>query len=420
MEAENGQVLLVAGNATIGESLSRAIESQGNSVLVAHDGEQALALLGTHPVDLVLLDNTQPGLDGLALLARLKAHAAGATVPVLVLTTGEESADVEQALEGGAADYLPAPFNPVVLRARVAGQMAKKQLRAQAHDLLIKAKIEQDLEIGRRIQAGFLPDTLPQPTGWEVAAYFHPARQVAGDFYDGFMLAQNRRLGVVIADVCDKGVHAAMYMALIRSLIRAYGLQHYALSWMDSLESLATAAQRKAGERRVMPTTGTNALQNAVKLTNDYLNNNHRDNMFATFFFAVIDPFTGSLTYVNGGHNPPAIIAPDGTIKARLKPTGTPVGMMPGVEYATRQEQLEPGDTLFTFTDGVTDARAPNGQRFNEERLLPLLNEPAASAAELCKRVERSLWAHIDTADQFDDITMLAVRRAPAGDPGRE
>jgi sigma-B regulation protein RsbU (phosphoserine phosphatase) len=259
--------------------------------------------------------------------------------------------------------------------------LKNQRLQERQAELL---KFERDVQIGRQIQADFLPEELPQPPGWEIAACFHPAREVAGDFYDAFTLT-NGQIGLVIADVVDKGVGAALFMALFRSLIRFFG------------------EQDRSG--------GSGALD-GVMLTNDYISHNHsRSNMFATLFFGLLDPATGVLTYINGGHNPPAVVSPAGVIKSRLQPTGPAVGMLPDMVFKRQQVILEPGDLLMTFTDGVLDARDPAGQLFTEKRLQSLLQEPAPSAAALLKRLEASLKAHIAEADQFDDITMLAARR---------
>ncbi len=274
-------------------------------------------------------------------------------------------------------------------------------------------KFEHDLEIGQDIQIAFLPDAneIPQPDGWEIVSRFHAARQVAGDFYDAFLLTRGK-VGLVIADVCDKGVGAAIFMALSRSLIRAFAEQHRPLSWVDTLTSEQPAAKGQSRRKRKLLSAGTSALC-AVELTNDYIGNYHGDmNMFATLFFGVLDPRTGVLTYVNGGHDPPAIIGPDGALKTRLMPTGPAVGMMPDMDFEVQQVTLEPGDLLMSFSDGVPDARNPAGERFTLEHLWSLLAQPAPSVAALLDRVETSLYDHIADAEQFDDITMLAVRRA--------
>jgi sigma-B regulation protein RsbU (phosphoserine phosphatase) len=274
-------------------------------------------------------------------------------------------------------------------------------------------KIEQDIQIARRIQAGFLPKTLPQPDGWEVAARFKPAREVAGDFYDAFTISQERRVGFVIADVVDKGVPAALFMALVRSLTRAFAQQHYSLSWTDALEGSSPPRKKnKKRSSRRLPSTGTIALRNAVLLTNNYILDNHIDlNMFATLFFGMFDPRSGDFAYINAGHNPPYVIGADGEIKAKLTSTGPAVGMFPGVDFQIDYGKIEPGDTLFAYTDGVTEARAPNGDFLTEKRLEELISERFSSATEIVDRIDGVLRDFAADAVQFDDITMIAVHR---------
>jgi sigma-B regulation protein RsbU (phosphoserine phosphatase) len=268
-------------------------------------------------------------------------------------------------------------------------------------------RFERDLQIARQIQDSFLPGELLQPPGWEIAARFQPAREVAGDFYDVFPLIQNRRVGLVIADVCGKGVGAALYMALFRTLIRAFAQQHYSLRWMDAL---ATAPGER---RRALPSTGTAALKNAIELTNSYIAGTHsRAHMFASLFFGVLDPANGSLVYVNGGHEPPLIVGPAG-VKTPLEPTGPVVGIFPDANFDVQEAHVEPGDILVAVTDGVTEAQDPGRALFTTERLYSLLAQPSPSASALLDRIEASVRDHTAGADQSDDITMLAVRRAP-------
>jgi sigma-B regulation protein RsbU (phosphoserine phosphatase) len=259
--------------------------------------------------------------------------------------------------------------------------LKNQRLQERQAELL---KFEQELQIGRQIQTDFLPEALPQPPGWEIVARFQPAREVAGDFYDAFTLSDGQ-IGLVIADVVDKGVGAALFMALFRSLIRFFG-------------------QERHGE-------GASALA-GVALVNEYISRNHsRSNMFATLFFGVLAPDSGRLSYINGGHNPPILLNAASEIKTRLRPTGPAVGMMPDMVFKTQELFLEPGDLLLTFTDGVLDARNPAGQLFTEKSLLSLLQQPITSATALLDQIETTLQAHIGSADQFDDITLLAVRR---------
>jgi sigma-B regulation protein RsbU (phosphoserine phosphatase) len=269
------------------------------------------------------------------------------------------------------------------LASQAAVALNNRILLARQQELL---RYEHELQIGQQIQTSFLPSELPQPAGWEIAANFQPAREVAGDFYDAFYLEGGSKVGFVIADVCDKGVGAALFMALTRSLIRAFA---------DLQEGHVTS------------------MKNPVELTNEYILQNHaQSNMFVTLFYAVLDPASGELAYVNCGHNPPLIINASG-VKGHLRPTSPAVGMFPNLESNVQQVSLEPGDVLFAFTDGVTEARDVHGGFFTEGRLLHLLEQPAPSAMALLNRIVESVKAHIGTAPQFDDVTMLAARRKP-------
>jgi sigma-B regulation protein RsbU (phosphoserine phosphatase) len=270
--------------------------------------------------------------------------------------------------------------------------------------------LERELEIGRQIQASFLPEEIPRFPGWEIAARFQPARQVAGDFYDLFPLIQNRRLGLVIGDVCDKGVGAALFMALFRTLIRAFAQQHYALRWMDALAEDGPARHTGSG-RPVLPSTGTSALKNAIELTNNYMASTHGStSMFATLFFGVLDPSDGLLLYVNGGHEYPILVNSAG-IKEKLATTGPCVGVIPGAHFHIQSVLIEPGDTLVAFTDGVTEAQNSKDEFFGRERLYALMARPASTAAELLDGIQASVREFIGETDPSDDIALLAVRR---------
>ncbi len=270
--------------------------------------------------------------------------------------------------------------------------------------------LNNELEKGRQIQINFLPNRLLQLPGWETAAYFKPARQVAGDFYDLFELPGGS-IGFVVADVCDKGVGAALFMALFRSLIRIFSgqtsLNGQPLTCSDAL---LDEMDEYANNPSIDPTHVT-ALK-AIHLTNNYIALNHGDlAMFATLFFGVLDPGSGALSYVNGGHEPIFVVGPGGGVKERLTTTGPSVGVEPKINFKIEQSRLEPGDTLLGYTDGVVEANASDGGFYTMDRLVALLATPADSAASLLDRIASSLQEHIGEADQFDDVTLLAIRR---------
>ena len=266
--------------------------------------------------------------------------------------------------------------------------------------------LDEEMEKGRQIQRDFLPQEIPRLPNWEIETYFAPAKQVSGDFYDVFSLPGNN-LGVVIADVADKGVGSALYMALIRSLIRVF-------SGHISLHGFANFSINNGVTRSDMKQCATtdqlNALS-AVKLTNDYIAHEHaKEGMFATLFFGVINPFTGIMAYINAGHDPLVITASSG-IKQILDPTGPAVGMMVDMKFEIRQVQIEPGDILIGYTDGVIEALAPNGDFFTRKRLLSIAEQTTSSASDLVDRIKTSVSTHVHNAPPSDDITMLAVQR---------
>lgn len=156
----------------------------------------------------------------------------------------------------------------------------------------------------------------------------------------------------------------------------------------------------------------TNALI-AVALTNDYIEQNHsRMSMFATLFFGILDPETGLLAYINAGHEPLIVVGPNG-VKEELQPTGPAVGMMLDAKFKIKQVQLEPGDILIGYTDGVTEARSPSGELFTKQRLRSILQQPASSASDMLERIKTSLFAYTENAPQNDDITLLVVQGVP-------
>jgi sigma-B regulation protein RsbU (phosphoserine phosphatase) len=283
--------------------------------------------------------------------------------------------------------------------------LINRQLRQREGSLL---RYKRELQIGREIQAGFFPTALPQPPGWELTARFQPAREVAGDFYDAFAVPYGK-IGLVIADVCDKGVVAALFMALLRSLLRAFTKQHY---YLRAQYGEMAAGEGDGAGSRPFPPIDKHVLLDTVRLTNGYIGNNHANtHIFATLFFAILDPGSGEMLYVNCGHIPPVLQKADGTVK-RLMPTGPAIGLLPDAQYAVQKAQLGPGDTLLAYTDGVTEARDPQRKLFGEKRLLPLVAEYARhSAVDLLDAIEAAVREYAGGASPGDDVAMLALKR---------
>ncbi len=264
--------------------------------------------------------------------------------------------------------------------------------RLWEQEALYRKALEHEFETGRQIQASFLPESIPQPEGWEIAASLKSAREVTGDFYDVFTLAGGN-LGLVIADVCDKGLGAALFMTLFRSLIRA----------VPNLDYFA-------GSEQVAGADPGSLILRAISFTNNYIAEIHgRTSMFCTIFFGILDTKTGVLTYVNAGHQPPRVINHQG-LKETLKVSGPAVGITAGLEFRVGDTRLEPGDVLFAHTDGVTDTINPAGDYYPVDELTSLFIE-GENLALLLEEIQTGVASFAAGVTQVDDITLLAVRR---------
>jgi serine phosphatase RsbU (regulator of sigma subunit) len=288
--------------------------------------------------------------------------------------------------------------------AEIERQISYQQLEA------FSAVLNAELEKGRQIQKNFFPNRSPLVQGWEISTYFKEARQLSGDFYDVFELPSGR-LGFVVADVCDKGVGAALFMALFRSLIRVFS------DYADSKGTTDKATPETEG--RIfsnLDDSSSNLIPpgalKAVELTNDYVAVNHGELvMFATLFFGVLDPATGSLHYINAGHEPLVVVNSSGGVKALLKPTAPAIGFDTDLRFGFEQIQMAPGSMLLGYTDGVSDAINSEGEFYTAEKLFSLLEQPVTSATSLMNRIVTAVESHIGEAEQHDDITLMVICR---------
>jgi phosphoserine phosphatase RsbU/P len=247
-----------------------------------------------------------------------------------------------------------------------------------------KGRMERELQMARQVQVSFLPTVTPSLAGWEVAARWWPARQVSGDYYDFIPIARNH-LGFVIADVSDKGMPAALFMALTRSIIRA------------------------SMEPSVAPASG-------IERANRLLNSDSANGMFVTLFYVALNQTTGEFTYVNAGHNPALLCrcnpATNQVQITWLTKTGMALGIFPESLYQQNTLRLEHGDVLVLYTDGICDAQNPQGQPFGNERLFSVITSSGCAPAEqIVAALESSLAAFSQNSEPVDDITLLVIRR---------
>lgn len=391
------KVLLIGRSFQDATSLVHQLGREGYLGMAESEPARGLTLLRSSRFELVLVETDLAGDAGRALIETLRGDDVLAALPVLAISSSNDMDAVERCLEAGADDYLPATFGPAVLRKRINAAVDRERLQDGSY-------LRREMSVARTIQRDFLPQALPDVGGMELEAALHPALDVSGDFYDCFLLSSGEVI-LVVGDVCDKGVGAALFMALFRSLIRA------------SADPVGGGAIQMIGGRHTMvmqalqSASPAELLTRVAGFTNDYIARLHgRTNMFATVFLASVEPYSGELVYVNAGHEPALVIAGDGGIE-ELRPTGPALGMLPGSRFTAVTRTLEQGHSLFVFTDGLVEARSPTGDVYGGERLREVLrgrrNDPAS---ELVRAVLDSLKSFGRHADPHDDITILAAR----------
>jgi sigma-B regulation protein RsbU (phosphoserine phosphatase) len=257
---------------------------------------------------------------------------------------------------------------------------AYDSLKAAQAQIIQKEKLEHELRMARSVQAGLLPRSVPDIAGWQFAARWHPARQVSGDFYD-FIPLRNGETGVVIADVSDKGMPAALFMTLSRSVLRASLL-------------------------------GSASLAEAVQRANQLICADATDSMFVTVFVCTLDPRGGDVRYVNAGHNPPLHFHATSGQWRELKLSGMVLGVMEDAPFAQHELALDAGDVLVIYTDGVTDALNDADERFGMERLMHVLQAAQGeSAGGIADAIETALAGFIAGSELFDDMTYVVIQR---------
>lgn len=322
------------------------------------------------------------------------------TIPILQLTSASRAmaeGDLDYPITVSGEDEIGILGNSFIHMRNQIKTLIAQEIRDGVNRL--------ELEKGRQIQQNFLPISLPNLSEWQINAVFEPARSVSGDFYDAFLLGNNH-LAIVIGDVCDKGVGAAMFMGLFRSLLRVFSGE--TMPGDTCIRDINYKCNSSDGDSKKKVVV---QFLNAVRLTNDYIATEHGDMaMFATLFFGVIDISNGNLSYINAGHEPVFILNSEG-IKHKLKSTGPAVGMMPDSTFTIDSLKIDPGEILIGYTDGVTDARSPTKEFFGRQRLMDTLTANFSAKTEVLDIIKQQLIAHIDGSIQFDDITMIAVYR---------
>jgi sigma-B regulation protein RsbU (phosphoserine phosphatase) len=381
-----GNILIVDDTPANLRLLSQMLAEQGYHVRPVPEGPLALAAVQAEPPDLILLDIRMPEMDGYQVCEQLKADAQTRDIPIIFISALDATQDKVRAFHAGGVDYVTKPFQAAEVLARVETHLALRELQKQLLDA--NERMAQELSLAGKVQASFLPRELPVFPGWQLAATLRPAREAAGDFYDLISLP-DARLGIVIADVSDKGAGAALYMALSCTLIRTYARQY------PAQPELVLGAVN----RRIL--ADTDAIQ------------------FVTVFYGILDPATGTLVYSNGGHCPALHFrAPNDRETQELAATGMALGILEDKVWRREKVQIDPSDLLVLYTDGITEAHNEQGALFGEGRLLESVRarlRAAGSQPPTAQAIQDAILADVNrfagNMPQYDDITLAILLR---------
>ena len=363
----------------------RKIRSGEYEFFFAHNGLEALAVLYNNPdIEIILSDINMPEMDGLTLLAKVNEMRNPALRVIMVSAYGDMK-NIRQAMNNGAFDFATKPIDMddlAVTIEKAIEQINYVHTSQREHSQL--ESLKKDLTTARDIQQYILPRVFPPfpevTDSLDIYASMEAAKDIGGDFYDFFRIDDDR-IAFVVADVCGKGIPAALFMAVSRTMIRTKGVQ-----------------SGKPGE----------CLTESNRLLASY----SVDCMFLTMFYAIYNVKTGFVEYCNAGHNPPHLLRADGSIEELPLAKNTIVGAFDGITYVEETLQIEKGDTLFMFTDGVTEAMNASFEQYGTGRLDSVLaNQVGRGCQQVVEAVKASISDFVNGAEQSDDITMLVIKR---------
>jgi len=373
-------ILIVDDTPTNLSLLTQMLAAQGYSVRAAANGQRALESARALPPDLIMLDIRMPGLDGFEVCQELKSHDQTREIPVIFISALDDIQDKVHGFKAGGVDYITKPFQLEEVLARTETHLAMRNLQRRLEEA--NRKMTAELVLAGQLQANFMPSRLPNPAGWQIAALLKSARETSGDFFDVFSLSDGN-IVVLIADVVDKGVGAALFMVYSWSLIRTYADERpESPGWVFNQVN-----------RRIVADTGSD--------------------QFVTIFMGVINPRTGKMVYSNAGHSPPILLTPaaDGQVN-RLVRTGIPLGIYEEQYWEQCETIIQPGDLLVLYTDGITDSVNAVDELFGDKRLLGVVNSSKTfHASQVQERIFSAVQNFAGQTQQFDDMALVVIKR---------
>ena len=376
------KTLIIDNDPAFEQAVRSYFDDDGGNVsfVFAHDKAQALSAMEmTDDIDIAAVTIDDPEIGGMDIFRELKGKRL--RVPRIALTGSRDLSSIRLAMNAGAVDFLTKPvamddFKATLDKVFRDCEERRKAWRTEAQ----LAAIRREMDLAGTIQKRILREDFPATDQLEVFAKTTPAREMGGDFYDFFDLADGR-VALVVADVSGKGVPAAFYMAVVRTLFRA-----------------------------AAPLTASPAA--CLDEVNRLLVGHDIPGMFVTAFYGILDPETWTLDFANAGHMPPILVGPDDEPRLIQSGGGVVLGFDHGIPYAEDTLTLEKGEALFVYTDGLTEAFDEQREQFSEERLINyLLENRSLSAHALATNVFAFVDGHVGETPQSDDITSLVIKR---------
>ena len=378
LAGETAKILIVDDQEENCLVLQRRLEKEGHQCAAVYDGATALERLAVEDFDLVLLDIMMPGIDGREVLRRIKTDEKLRHVPVIMISALDQVESVVACIEQGAEDFLPKPFNPVLLRARIGSSLDRKRLR-DAEQAAYAALQESQAKLATELSeaAAYVQSVLPAPikdgpvsASWQ----FLPSSSLGGDAF-GYGPEKDGKFGICLLDVCGHGVGAALLSISVLNVIRAESLP--GVNFSDPGEVL----------------TG---LNNAFPMEK-------HGEMFFTAWCGIYDPSTRRMRFAGGGHPPSILVRADGTTEI-LAAKGPVIGAMPGMKFASAEAVIPPAARLFVFSDGAYEIVRHDGSMMSHDDLRQLLSRaPHENAAAWIMEQLRAL----NSQSVFDDDVSL-------------
>ena len=362
------------------QRMRRKIRSGSYSFEFARNGVEALEVLNEHDdIDMVVSDINMPQMDGLTLLEQIPK--VDPDIRSIIISAYGDMKNIRTAMNRGAFDFVTKPLDFEDLQVtidRTLRHLEEWREALASRDKLVA--LQNELDVASNTQQSILPKVFPRSDDYQVFAHMEPARNVGGDFYDVIRL-EDSQVGLAIADVSDKGVPAALFMMSSRTLLKGAAI-------------------------------GSGDPGSALREVNELLYEENETMMFVTVLYSIYDPGTGKLTYSNGGHDAPLLVRSDGTSELLPLTGGVALGVAPDFEFPSQSIQLEPGDTVVLYTDGVTEAMNGEGEQFGVGRMHEVFAaNPPENSEQAAQTMFDAVKDFVGDTPQSDDITCLVLRR---------